>query len=407
MKHSKSGPAFRLPAKILGKFASPDSLLTSNLTLRADIEFTTDCNLRCVYCASLNRFYTRQDLNLEWLDSIVETLKRRGVLTVGVSGHGETTIVKQWNLHCDKMLDSGLQLYISSNLTRELSEAEAQTLSRFIIVQTSCDTDDLRLFKELRRGGDFRNLIYNMGKIRACAVKEGRRPPDFWWHCVVSDKTVWKLEQHVNYGLAQGVKLFNFINLVKHTEIEDAKSVGHITELPPEQLQEIASLFSKVFQTIKKNGATYICDNLFESISERLNHDPSYGFDHRSGPAHTTRQELGMTRGCLDPWIYVKVAVDGGILPCCRTSEALGRLDDNTMLSDIVNNLNMQMFREKLLTGRLEEVCQTCNIRGWTSIEALRLKVVLLSRFGKALPLLHKSGILLPLLYRLRRSALL
>jgi len=302
------------------------------------------------------------------------------------------------------MLDQGLQLYISSNLAREFSEEEVHTLSRFRIVQTSCDTVDPRLFRELRRGGDFRNLIHNMSRIRACAVKDGRRPPDFWWHCVLSDKTIWRLEQYVCYGLAEGVSLFNFINLVKHEDIAAMKSVMHITELPPDRLREVLPLFANVFRIIRKHGATYICDSLFESVNDRVQSDRSDGDSSLPLPAHATRQAPGMTRDCVDPWIYAKVAADGGIIPCCRWDRSLGTLSDGDSMLDILNNPRMKAFRGQLLTGRLEDVCRTCNIRGWTSIEILKLKVGLFLRFGRFVPLVHKLGILLPLLYRLRRA---
>jgi len=84
----------------------------------------------------------------------------------------------------------------------------------------------------------------------------------------------------------------------------------------------------------------------------------------------------------------------------------VGSLEDGRKLDSILTNSEMMDFRESLLTGKLKELCRTCNIRGWTEIEKLRFKVSLFLKFGKFLPVLHKWGILLPLLQRLRRSAL-
>jgi len=301
------------------------------------------------------------------------------------------------------MLDQGLALYISSNLARELSEEELKTLSRFWIIQTSCDTDDLKLFKELRRGGDFRTLIYNMGKIRSHAVREGIRPPEFWWHCVLSDRTIGTLESYVTHGLAQGVKLFNFINLVKHVDVESMRGVRHVTELPREQLEQIPLVFSRVFQTIRNHGATYICDSLLETVKARLDCELAAEEKEVALPAHVTRQRPGMTRDCVDPWIYAKVAASGNIIACCRGDRSVGSLSDWT-LADILNGSQMRAFRKQLLTGNLEEVCLTCNIRGWTSIKSLKRKVVLALSLGRFVPLAGKLGILLPLLYRIRRT---
>jgi len=379
-------------------------LLKSHLTARADIEFTTKCNLSCVYCASLLPGYSGRDLDTSYLADILESLKRRKVLTVGVSGHGETTTVSNWHQYCAKMLDSGFDLYLSTNLARELSDEEIATLSRFHIIQVSCDTTDLRLFKKLRRGGDFRTLLYNMGRIRSRSIQSGERAPIFWWHCVVSDETVWRLEDHVAYGLASGVRLFNFINMAPHVGLQECP-VGLITDMPREDIERLPAYFDRIFHMIKSNGASYICDSLMGRLREKLDSHNARG-EADCDRRHYALQPKGMTRDCLDPWTYAKVASDTGVMPCCRTFTPVGFLSDGHKLDHILNNSEMMQFRESLLTGKLKEVCRTCNIRGWTDIEQLNFKVSLFLKFGKYLPVLHRWGILLPLLHQWRRSEL-
>ena len=326
-------------------------LLRSDVTARADIEFTTRCNLRCVYCASQSPTYSGRDLDSAYLGDILECLKRRQVVTLGVSGHGETTTVANWqhycdrmldngldlylstNLarelsgeeiaalswltretttvanwqhYCDKMLDNGLDLYLSTNLARELSGEEIATLSRFHIIQVSCDTADLGLFKKLRRGADFRTVVYNMERIRSRSILDGRRMPIFWWHCVVSDQTVWKLEEHVAYGLALGVKLFNFINLVVHPDLGECPA-GLITDMPRYDLERLPAYFDRMFHLIKSSGGSYICDSLMERLSEKLAEQDTPAATHRD-QRHYAIQKPGMTRDCMDPWSYLKVA---------------------------------------------------------------------------------------------------
>lgn len=379
-------------------------LLRSDVTARADIEFTTRCNLRCVYCVSQTPTYSGRDLDSSYLGDILECLKRRRVVTLGVSGHGETTTVANWQHYCDRMLDNGLDLYLSTNLARELSDEEITTLSRFHIIQVSCDTADLGLFKKLRRGADFRTVVYNMEKVRSRAILDGRRMPIFWWHCVVSDQTVWKLEEHVAYGLALGVKLFNFINLVVHPDLEECPA-GLITDMPRYDLERLPAYFDRIFHVIKSSGGSYICDSLMERLSEKLAEQNTPASDGL-GQRHYAIQQSGMTRDCIDPWSYLKVASNSGVMPCCRTPRPVGFLSDGLNLGDILNNSEMMRFRESLLTGELKDVCRTCNIRGWTEIGKLKFKVNLFLKFGKYLPVLHRWGILLPLLHRWRRSEL-
>jgi len=377
-------------------------LLTSGITARADIEFTTRCNLGCVYCLSRLPSYSGIDLDVAYLDGIVESLRQRKALTVGVSGHGETTTVRDWHLHCDRLLNSGFDLYLSTNLCRDLSDAEIDTLARFQVIQVSCDTSDQKLFKELRRGGDLRTLLFNMNRIRGRAVQLGERIPIFWWHCVVSDRTVWKLREHVGVGLSEGVKLFNFINLAKNPEI-DCDDVNLIADMPREDLDRLPEHFNSIFELIRRNGAHYICDSLLERLTEKLREPVAEESDEEG--RHFSRQEPGMTRDCIDPWSYIKVSASSAVIPCCRAAEPIGMLSEGQPLHELVNNRHMKAVRRTLLTGKLKEICLTCNIRGWTSIEHLRFKVAMFVRFGKLLPFLHRRGVLLPLAQRLRRES--
>jgi hypothetical protein len=342
--------------------------------------------------------YHRGSLDPLHLESVAGVLKSRGILLVGVSGHGETTVLPGWDVQCRQILDQGLELYLSSNMARELNEEEARTLSRFRIVQVSCDTHHLRLFRELRRGGDFRMIVFNMGQIRAQALKEGRKPPEFWWNCVLSDRSLETLESFVAYGLAQGVALFNFINLCKREDLMAMAGVRHITELPREALEKVPARFDAVFRMIRAHGASYICDNLLGSVRERL-----ASGERGELPTHATFQKPGTTRDCLDPWLYLKVASDAHVNPCCRGDRPVGTLGRQD-LDLVANGASMRGFRAQLLSGDLEEICRNCNIRGWTSTRTLRLKVMALSTFGRCLPALHRLGILMPLLYRLRRK---
>jgi len=380
-----------------------DDLLRSDVTARADIEFTTRCNLACVYCVSRLPSYSGSDLDSAYLEGIVQSLKPRGVLTIGVSGHGETTMMRDWHLHCNELLDNQFDLYLSTNLSRELSDEEVDTLSRFQLIQVSTDTSDAGLFKELRRGGDFRTLLYNMNRIRGRAVRSRARVPVFWWHCVVSDRTVWKLEEHVGVGLSAGVKLFNFINLAKHPDME-CDEVNLITDMPRDQLERLPEHFHRVFDLIRSNGGDYICDSLLERLEEKLS-DP-ISPEPRNIERHFSLQQPGTTRDCIDPWSYAKVMSSGAVVPCCRTTCSVGLLSDGRQLHELLNDAPMREFRRSLLTGALHKDCLTCNIRRWTSIDKLRFKVAMFLRFNKYLRLFHRSGLLLPLVQKLRHRPL-
>jgi len=378
-----------------------EQLLESNFTARAEIEFSTRCNLRCVYCRSSAN--VGSDLDFQYLDSIADVLQRRNALSVGVSGNGETTVVKDWHSHCDRMLDRGLGLAITTNLARELSDAEAATLSGFPIVRVSCDTVRPRLFKKLRRGGNLGTLLYNMAKIRSFAADRGAREPFFWWNAVVSAQTVRYLEEYVGFGLAVGVKHFCFLNLCDPPPAEDGdESVDHVTDMPLEQLRELPGLFDRVFARIRKNGGSFICSTLIDLINDKLR-EAGPDESTNNGSLYDDPGKSGMTRNCLDPWIYARINVDTGVKPCCITDEVMGFLNKGQGLEDILNNSKIKAYRSGILTGKLRPACRTCPNRGWTEIEKMHIKVLALVGARRVLPALQRHGILVPLLHRWRR----
>ena len=112
-------PIGRLGERLLSPVVG--DLMHSEYTNHAFIEFTTNCNLKCVYCASRQLGYKAMDLDLSRFDAILGDLKRRKVSLVSVHGHGETTTVNQWHDYCERLLDQGMRLDITTNLAKPLS----------------------------------------------------------------------------------------------------------------------------------------------------------------------------------------------------------------------------------------------------------------------------------------------
>lgn len=340
-----------------------DFLSESRRTDSANIEITSDCNLRCVYCASGQPGYVRADMDLKYLDDIVNELILRNVTGVSYCGHGETTSIKGWHSYCNKFIDAGISLHITSNFSRVLTDEEALTLAHFEVIDISCDTVDQELFKKIRRGGDFRNILYNMGKIRMLALKHGLPGPKFEWSCVVTDKIVYGLEEYVTFGLAQGVKLFNFCNLAFYPNTEFVKP---ITQMSKEEITRLPNLLQRVLDTIKEKGGDYIFPaGVLTSLEDKVDEIEDRPIQDRKA----------MTRDCLDPWNYIFIRSDLSVQLCCAGSEKVGSLGDGRSLGKILNNEVAKQYRRGLLTGKLKPSCVNCTIKGWIETEAFVQKV--------------------------------
>lgn len=186
------------------------SLLTVNKTAYVQLELTTNCNLRCRYCAVSSPAWRPRQLDLATLPKLLAELHSRETKVVVINGHGETTTLPYWLEIADTILASGIGLGICSNFCRAFSAAEIETLAKFSGITISCDTADPALFRQLR-GGDLRVLIHNLTRIRAkCYPDPG---PDIIWSCVLCDKTVTGLPEYIKLGLTLGVRKFFLCNL--------------------------------------------------------------------------------------------------------------------------------------------------------------------------------------------------
>jgi MoaA/NifB/PqqE/SkfB family radical SAM enzyme len=358
-------------------------LLESTRTEIGHIEFTSRCNLSCVYCASSQPTYDgNSDLDSGTIDHVIESLKKRNIQTICVSGHGETTIYKDWHLYCDKLLDSYIKLHIQSNFAKDLSYEETKTLSRFNTIEVSCDTADPKLFRKLRRGGDFKTLCLNMAKVRAVAIEEGRKPPIFFWSCVVTDKNVFSLMEYVSLGIAMGVKSFNFCNLTKYPDIDGALSVKHITSMSGDSLRKAFASLTNVFDFLHRSNIPYSCqagliDTLEEELTSAHANLPPSDRDSKGNviKRYSSSQHDGQTRDCLDPWKFVLVKANKRIFPCCWYYEPIGSLDNGHTLEEALNSYEVKTLRESLIRGDLSKCCADCPSRGWTTTKELRKKV--------------------------------
>ncbi len=367
-------------------------MLKSDRTDIAHLEFTSRCNLRCVFCAASQPYYKGIDLSGEMLKMVVDDLKKRKTRLVCVSGHGETTIYKDWHLYCNELIKSGILLHIISNFAKALSDDELETLSKFHSIEISCDTSDHDLFKRLRREAKLENLIANLEKLQKIGQKNRGKLPKISFSCVVSDKNVFGLKKFVDFGIQKGVEHFNFCNLVKYPSVEDGMEVNHVTEMPLDAMKKAYSILTEIFAFLESSGVEYhIQQGLMDSVREKIRQLDSDGKHDDSHPTpgsseetqekknqkpkkYSSKREPSQTRDCLDPWSFFLVQSSRNVCPCCW-HQPIGSVSKGQSMNEILDNLQIRRLRKSLLTGDLSPDCLQCPSRGWTSTEDLKRKV--------------------------------
>jgi|10_taG_2_1085330.scaffolds.fasta_scaffold00033_13 MoaA/NifB/PqqE/SkfB family radical SAM enzyme len=230
----------------------------------AQVEFTTNCNLKCTYCALSQPWYQgkapyygetkdrRIDLKID-TDKLIETLKRRNTKTINIHGHGETTILPDWHITARKFLNAGFDVIICTNLIKKFTAEECQILSELYSITVSLDSIDQKTFKELR-GGDIRQLIYNMTRIKAIA-EENSLYQRWIWSVVVLDKSLPGLMDLVKMGLVLGVEAFCFCDFYK----EDIETTAQgVKDLTPQQRRSANKIIKEVQEYCVMHGAKFM-----------------------------------------------------------------------------------------------------------------------------------------------------
>jgi pyruvate-formate lyase-activating enzyme len=235
---AESPTADALPSPVLATGDHPDDdqpLVVQEsdfLTERVEtvlFALTSNCNLRCTYCAVSLPSYVGSNFDLPKLDALARQMAAAGVELVQVSGHGETTILPNWAAHCRHFLDRGIAVCITSNFSNVFSDEEIDVLARMKFINVSIDTVDRELLKRLRRKVDLKTILYNMQNVRLRAKLAYGRDAAFSWQCTLSDAVIGGLVDWVQMGILYGVKHFTLGNLIEHRGLPD--SPKHVAKL--------------------------------------------------------------------------------------------------------------------------------------------------------------------------------
>jgi MoaA/NifB/PqqE/SkfB family radical SAM enzyme len=250
------------------------------LTDRVDVvifETTTNCNLRCTYCGLSLPWYVGSDFDFSRIEKLVSEMAAAKVASVQISGHGETTMIPNWESFCKYFQDHGIALSITSNFATVYSEAEVDALARMAWITISIDTADRELLKQVRRKVDLRTILYNMQAIRLRAATHYGREPVFNWQCTLTDLVAPKLPEWVQMGLLNGVTNFTFGNLVEYKELpellarEKAVIPRHVARLEKEPLLAACrSIAEAVSLAQKAKAVVNMQPGIIEGINARL-----------------------------------------------------------------------------------------------------------------------------------------
>lgn len=343
------------------------------------IELTSDCNLRCRYCALNLPGYVAHDMAPRHVDQVLEFVAREKIPVVSVNVHGETTLVKGWMEICRRLRDTGAQLNIISNFARYFSDEEIHALAGFAGIRISIDSIDRDLLREIRHSVDLRIVLHNLVRLRAAALRRYGKIPLLGINCVVSQRNVMGLSDLVAFAAANGFNDLTLHDLAEITALPEDRP-HHISSLGEEErraalqslrdawvLGQRLGLHMEVqpnLMALERNGGDFAA----------LMSGTEYFKEGSTTIVMVDPVGAGQTRHCLDPWQVAKVAEDGSVYACCIGRTRMGHLDDAT-LETLFQSEPFRRRRGELLSGQLDSECRSCPTRGVISAAGLRAEL--------------------------------
>lgn len=374
-----------------------ESLLSPLSTPKmVSLQFSSRCNLRCIYCPQHDGQYEGVPMTQEFADSVVSYVCENDTIeNVSVGFFGETLCYKGWESHVETLLDAGKKMDICSNFQHTLTEKQIDVLSRFSSIQFSIDTVDMKLLNEIRPPADIRQIVHNMHLIRGYAIQAGRTIPQMSWNCTLTNRVAPHLMVLAGYAASCCVPMLNFNELVYYDKADP--SLRSVFDLDDEAFLAVCETIANVrklateYEMQIRFAVDHWLDQLElkkERVEKSLNSRAQGGEPVTQSTASIQgvggyskelgREELqpGQTRLCLEPWRNLYVMPTGDIYTCCTRGESMGVVSGKEDVRDVRMNERYADLRQQLLSGNLtDDVCKGCSLKPITTPETLQKAV--------------------------------
>ena len=307
-------------------------LIIRNKPVIAQIEPTSECNLRCRMCIRKEIGVPIGTMSFEDFKKILDKLD--SLFKVHLSGQGEPFL----NPDIFKMIEyankKGIIVYFTTNgtcLTKSVIDKICQVEIGEIGI--SIDSINKEKYEKIREGARFEKVLENIKNL-ALELRKRKKKTIVSIAAVILKDNIDEISEFVFLAKKLGIKKIGFQTIQEKSDYLDKYD-------SKTKLQVVSSLNKKLKENIdkakkiaKKNNITLI-------------------FDEEKSP------------GCIWPWRSIYITWNGYVTPCCKILDYREPYFGNILKEDfwkIWNGKRYQMFRKLLRERKAPILCKGCNM---------------------------------------------
>jgi len=357
---------------------------------RCTLELSDRCNLRCIYCHHnfpRERFTPGRDLSPEQFAEAVAFLTENRIPQVALTGGGETTVYGDWETRLETLLASGTAAAMTTNLSKRFTGAELEALLKFSSLDVSLDCFDAEVIAKVRKGASLSQIVFNLVRLRTEMLKRGLATPTLSLSAVVYAEMVPGFAGLADFALWMGIRTLHLQDFVNYGHAET--NVTSLWSLSGAEARDCFARLRAALDGARDRGLDLKIGSGLGSRLEAMNafldrggQDPGPALGPNpegwadGGRAWSADPVAPLTRDCTDPWDTLQVFGDGTFRTCCFHAMQAGPFDAAHSLAGLWNGDVVVDLRRRLLTGDLDDSCRHCNMRGLTTPEAFRRRIV-------------------------------
>lgn len=306
-------------------------MILRNKPVIAQIEPTSECNLRCEMCVRDKIGIPIGAMSFKNFKKILKELD--SLFKIHLSGQGELFLNPEWFEIIKYANSRGITVFFTTNGTL-LNKEIIEKICKLDIgeIGVSIDSVNKENYEEIRKGANFEMVCENVTSL-VSELKKKRRKTIVSTSAVILKKNVEEIPEFVKLADKLGIKKVGFQTIQEKKDYVDkynSETKGFVVSGGDVRLKVKMEEAKKI---AKERGIVVI-------------------FDEAESP------------GCIWPWRSIYITWEGYVTPCCKILDYNKNYFGNILKEDfwsVWNGERYQAYRELLIGRKAPRGCIGCD----------------------------------------------